>query len=368
MSPRAAVHERLYRAFSEVAERLKLRGPDPACELAGRFGVRRFVERHVSADVGLQPSPWLEQGARLRKEARLVSRALADAGVRHCFFKGIALLGRFYRIDERRLADIDLLVDLADCSKALAALHGEGYAGLSEKRVWGPADRRPGVTMHRADPTTWDDKDDLLLDVHWGLESVATLLPDEEIVLPPAVWARVEHEQGLPVLPDEYHAALVLHHLVRHDLLHVRGLLDFALLWEALPRDAGQELTDLARTLGVERALGVVGRVMVDDLHLYPLRGVRLGPGDWRDRVALRQLRLKPWLVWAARNATDVRRHVTLTRSLAWRRFLLADAPHTGRLLRDVMAPPREYLRWRWPDAGSGGAAWRRHLAAALRA
>lgn len=368
MSPRAALHERLYRAFREVGERLKLQGPDPAMELAGRFGVRRFLERHVVGEREPPASAWLEQAARFRKEARQVSRALGDAGVRHCFFKGIALMGRFYRIDERRLADVDLLVDLADCNRALAALHAEGYGELGDTRVWRPGAGRPGVTMHRTDLANWDQKGDVLLDMHWGLESVATLLPDEEIVLPPTVWARVEDAHGLPVLPDEYHAALILHHLVRHDLLHVRGLLDFALLWETLPREAGRELSGLARTLGVARALRVVGRVMVDELHLYPLRGVRLGPADWRDRLALRQLRLRPWLAWAARNAADARRHVTVTRSLAWRRFLLSDAPRTGRMVRDLMAPPREYLRWRWPDAPSGGAAWRRHLGDALRA
>jgi hypothetical protein len=368
MSPLANVHERLYLTLSDAATRLKLRGPDPTLELAGRFGVRRFIERHVSPDAELQPSPWLHHAARLRKEARVLSRALTDGGVRHCFFKGIALLGRFYRIDERQLADIDLLIDHADRVKALLVLHAQGYGELGNRTAWGPATGRPGVTMARADRDVAAVDMDLLLDLHWGLESPGTVLPDEEILLPPAVWARVGHEHGLPVLPDEYHAALVLHHLVRHDLLHVRGLLDFALLWEAVPRDAGQELTDLARVLGVERALRVVGRVMVDDLRLYPLRGVQLGPRDWRDRAALRHLRLEDWLIRAARHGNAGPGHVTVTRSLAWRRFLLADAPRGGRLLRELMAPPRTYLRWRWPHVPSNGVAWRRNLVAALRA
>jgi hypothetical protein len=368
MSPRAAVHERLYRVFSDVGDRLRLPGPDPALELAGRFGVRRFVQRHVTSDEGLRPSPWLVHGARLRKEARNISRALSKADVRHCFFKGIALLGRFYHIDERRLADVDLLVDLAHANKAMAALHQEGYDELGDRKAWRPAADRPGVTMYQPESVQMDGTPDVLLDLHWGLESLGTLLPDEEIVLPPSVWERVGDEQGLPVLPDEEHAALVLHHLVRHDLLHVRGLLDFALLWEALPQNAGAQLSALADTLGVSRALRVVGRVLVDELHLYPLRGVRLGPRDWRDRLALRNLRLRPWLMWAARHVGEATRHVVVTRSLAWRRIQLADTPHPGRLLRDLVLPPREYLRWRWPNLPSGGAAWRRHVATALRA
>jgi len=176
----------------------------------------------------------------------------------------------------------------------------------------------------------------------------------------------VERERGLPVLSDEYHAALVLHHLVRHDLLHVRGLLDLVMLWQAVPNDGGQQLSKLAGILGVERALRAVGRVMVDELMLYPLRGVKLSPDDWRGRAALQRLRLKPWIAWAARNATPRAQHLTMTRSLVWRRYLFADAPQTGRLMRDLMAPPREYLQWRWPDAPEG-TAWRRHLTNALR-
>jgi hypothetical protein len=186
--------------------------------------------------------------------------------------------------------------------------------------------------------------------------------------LPSAFWVRVEKEQRLPVPPDEYHAALVLHHLVRHDLLHVRGLLDLALLWEALPREAGARLTELARHLGVERALGVIGRVLVDDLLLFPIKGVRVGARDWRGRAALRRLRLRDWLTWAGRRAADRGHHVTVTRSLAWRRFLLADAPRTGDLLGEVFRPRPEYLSWRWPKARSTSQAWRQHLLTALRA
>jgi hypothetical protein len=362
------VRERWYRVLGDVAARLKLWGEDPALELAGRFGIRKWVERSRTGDDELEPSEWLNQGARLRREARRLSRALADANVRHCFVKGIALLGRFYKIDERQLADIDLLIDPADRTTALTVLHGRGYADWGDPTVWVPATRRPGLTMHRTDRTPGEAEAEILLDLHWGLESLATLLPDEEIMLPPTAWERVAYEQGIAMLPDELHAAVVLHHLVRHDLLHIRGLLDFALLWEGLPRDSGRGLTDLARALGVERALGVVGRVMVDDLLLYPLKGVRLGPREWRGKVALKRLRLREWLAWAAAHVTDGSWHVRVTRSLALRRFLLADAAHGGRLLRELVAPPREYLRWRWPDAGSDGAAWRRHVAAALPA
>ncbi|MDH4046318.1 MAG: nucleotidyltransferase family protein [Gemmatimonadota bacterium] len=374
MPPIAAVNERLYRALTEVARGMKLRGQDPGLELAGRFGVRRFIERHLAGgDVpeALAEPPkagrWLERGARLRKEARAVSRSLTEAGIRHCFFKGIALLGRFYRLDERQLADIDLIIDLDHYNDGLAVIHGLGFSEFGQRDAWVPAARRPGVTMHRADLDEGDDEADVLIDLHWGLESLATVLPDEELILPPAVWAGVEQERGLPVVPDEYHAALVLHHLVRHDMLHIRGLLDFILLWQAIPNQGGQLMADLARTLGVERALRALGRMMVDELLLYPLRGVPLSAQDWRGRAAMRRLRLTPWLAWAARNVTRRASHVTVTRSLLWRRFLLADAPRTGQLMRDLVAPPREYLEWRWPDATTDATAWGKHVTSALR-
>jgi len=372
MPPLAAVNARLYEAFTEVAREMKLRGQDPGLELAGRFGVRQFIQRHLEGgdapdaeEQAPKDSKWLERGARLRKEARSVSRGLAEAGVRHCFFKGISLLGRFYRLDERQLADIDLLVDIDHYNEALAAIHGLGFTELRHSGVWVPAARRPGVTLHRADLDEDERDQDVLVDLHWGLESLATVLPDEELILPPTVWASVEKSRGLPTLHDEHHAALVLHHLVRHDMLHIRGLLDFMLLWQAIPNQGGKLMTELAGQLGVERALRVVGRVMVDELLLYPLRGVPLGPPDWRGRVALRKLRLKPWLAWAARNATPRASHMTVSRSLLWRRYLMADAPRLGRLIRELVAPPREYLAWRWPD--DVGGAWGKHLASALR-
>lgn len=367
MSPPIAVSQRFYRLLDQVAADLKLRGPAPALELAGRFGVRRYVERQQTGDSDLADSTWLDRAAQHRKEARDLSGALRDAGVEHCFFKGIALLGRFYQLDDRRLDDVDLLVDLPGRNSALAVLHAHGYQDLNDPHVWGPAARRPGITMFRVDPSTGErDQRTPFLDVHWGLEAVTSVLPTEGVVLPPAFWARIEMDRRLPVPTDEYHAALVLHHLIRHDLLHVRGLLDLALLWEALPREAGARLTELARHLGVERALGVVGRVLVDDLMLFPLRGVRLGARDWQGRAALRRLRLREWLAWAGRRAADQRHHVTVTRSLAWRRFLLADAPRTGDLIAELLRPPPEYLSWRWPGTNAAQA-WKRHLAAALR-
>lgn len=277
----------------------------------------------------------------------------------HFFFKGIALVGRFYRIEERQLADIDLFVAPAERNAALAVLHGRGYADLREPGGWRPDVERPGITMTRTEGDT-------LLDVHWGLETVNALSSAATVLLPPAVWRGVAPQGGLPVPHDEHHLALVLHHLVRHDLLHVRGLLDVALLWHALPHDAGHEASELAVALGVRRALGVVGRAVVDGLSLYPLRGIKLGASDWRRRRVARHLGITDWLVWAARHSDERPSHVTLTLRRAWLRWLLADEARLMRLIGEVLRPPAGYLVWRYPEAGPGRA-WRAHLRACVR-
>ncbi len=366
MSPVATVPERFYQALGRAAERLQLREDDPALELAGRLGIRRFIQRHASGDSDFQESSWVDHGVRLRKEVRELSGALEDSGVRHFFFKGIGLVGELYRVDDRRFDDMDVVIDPTDRSAALAIFHARGFAELGDRNQWRAGTERPGITMSRDDPTTGEPDTAALLDVHWGLEPVSMILPEGEITLPPTVWEGVEVRHRVSVPVNEHHAALVLHHLVRHDLLHVRGFLDFALLWEAMPQDGGGELSNLAAWLGVSRALGVIARVMVDDLHLFPLRGVRLGPWDWRGRAILRRARLADVLVRAARHAGASSRHVTVTRSLAWHRYLLADAARGRRLLGELLAPPKEYLRWRWPEARSNAGAWRRHVVAAL--
>lgn len=360
------VPERFRRVLGEIAPRFQLRGADPAAELAERFGLRRFVERTGTGDPEHQKGAWLDRGAQLLKETRQLSRTLDEARIKHFFFKGIGLLGRFYRAEERRLADLDLMIRPADRNNLMALLHARGYGEMGDAAAWAPGKGRPGVTV-TADGGADEDGGRLLIDLHWGLEAASPVLPVAALQIPDSVWRALETTRGFPVPKDEYHAALILHHLVRHDLLHVRGLLDFALLWNGLPRMGGAEMTGLARHLGVGRALRVVGRVLVNDLMLFPLRGVRLAPVDWRDRLALRSLRLRRWLLWAARSQSDRPRHVIVTRRRVWRRFLLTDVPHTARLLRELFTPRPEYLRWQWPKVRSQAEAWRRHMAFAIR-
>ena len=337
MTGPATLQDRFRRRLDEAAQRLGLSDADPGLALAGRFGMRRYFERHETADPDNQQSLWLERARQFRKDARNVTAALTTARIPHFFFKGIALLGRFYRIEERQLADIDVFVPPAQRNAALAVLHARGYADLRDPGTWRPDVPRPGVTMRRG--TEWTAGDEALLDIHWGLESVSTLTPAQTVFVPETVWRSVSDQAGLPVPQDEHHLALVLHHLVRHDLLHVRGLLDAALLWDALPHAAGGEVAEVAAALGVRRALTVVGRVLVDGVGAFPLRGVPWDDDDWRRRVLRRRLGLADWLVWAARHAVDGPAHVTLSMRRAWWRWLLADDAGAWRLVREGVAP-----------------------------
>src|SRR5574341_1039764 len=120
MPPIASVPERFQRLLTEVAAQLKIKGSEPALELAGRLGLRRYFERQRTGDTDLAASASLDRAAQLRKEARDLSQALNEGGVQHCYFKGIALIGRFYRLDDRRLDDIDLLVESSRRNDAMA--------------------------------------------------------------------------------------------------------------------------------------------------------------------------------------------------------------------------------------------------------
>lgn len=361
MSDRLAV--RFYRALEDAAEALRMPEEEGARRLAAQFGIHGYIMRHVDGQGG-EPAPE-RVAARLyetmfREAAQEISRRLTRRSVRHFFFKGVALLGRVYESGDREFADIDLVVHPQQLSTAVAALYTLGYVAYREPDQPGPATLRPGMTMYL--PGRGSDFERVLLDVHWGLEPVTHLLPRIDLPVPQAVWNNVEVERGLPVPLDEHHLALIVHHLAHHDMLHVRGLLDAALLWEALPKRAGGELNEIATKIGVQRPLHAVARVLVDDLTLYPLRGVRIGADGLRGHALERLLSLQRWLVWASR--AGEREHVMITPRRVWRRLLLADDLNSTALglLGDAVKPPGEYLRWRWPDASSEFSAWMHHL------
>jgi hypothetical protein len=297
----------------------------------------------------------------LHEAAEEITGALQRVTVPHFFAKGIALHGQFYRPGDRELADIDLYVHPAGRSLALPVLRELGYGELPPREQSGPASHRPGTVLLRAART---EVESVTVDVHWGLEPVERLLPRADTPIPEPVWGEIGLVGTLPVPTPGHHAALIVHHLVHHDLLHARGLLDLALLWGHVP-DGGASLAATARALHVTRALAAVGAALRRDLALASLPAVGSAPDDRRGRRLGALLVLDRWLAMAG--AASYREHAEITPARVARRLLLLDRPASAvPLLADAVLPPRAHLRWRWPEAGSDLEAWWRHLRSAL--
>lgn len=349
----AAIGTWLAREAGRAAERLGWGdGADGALRVAEAAGFAGFLARtggeRFVRDRGTALLQRLRERVLLEAAAEL-SAALTDARARHCFIKGVALLGRVYEPADRELLDLDLLVHPADVRTALRAVRGLGY---SEPRDAADAARgmRRGMEFARHDPAA--EGGAVRLDANWAVAPVDRLLSyaDSEALDP--VWGAVDTAGPVPAPAPGHHLALVIHHLVHHDLLHARGLLDAALLWPRLDADERRRLEQLTRRLRVRRLTAALGR---------RLGRPSAGPRGLRARRLDALLEPAALLAWAV--GSDERAHLELTPARVRRRMLLVDRPtDILRLARDLVAPPAAYLRWRWPDAPSAASAWLAHL------
>ncbi len=364
-----AVGVRFARQLEAAAARLGLEGVDAALSLGRRFGLEGMVVRHTGAEHRFGRNRDARVARRFYEEVLLaaadqITTRLHERDVPHFFAKGIALLGRCYRPGDRELADIDLYVRKSERHRARETLASLGYRALPEREQSGPEALRPGVAVRRGGQAS--ELDAVTVDIHWGLEPVDRLLPRSSGPIPGEVWQLLERQEGLPVPTPHHHAALLVHHLVHHDLLHVRGLVDLALLWSRAGEANGASFETTAAELRVLRTGRVLHQVVVRDLGVDAVDGVAPPPTDWRARRLASLLTVERWLAWAAR-ATE-REHVAVTpRRIARRVLLIDDARYAARLAKDVLWPPEEFLTWRWPEAGSLGAARARHFRQVVR-
>ncbi len=349
----ATLNERFTKVLARAAARLDLPGDNPTLTLARQFGIGGFVARHLSTS-GNRVEFRHEVLVRrlfervLLEKASELSSALTTRGIPHFFLKGVVVARWLYEPGERYFVDVDLYVAPEARMSAVDTLQAIGYRELPPARQSGPAELRSGVTL--VSESRRAALDAVNLDVHWGIEPVERLLPRADTPLPDAVWHRVTRVSSLPAPAPEHHAALILHHLVHHDLLHIRSLLDFALLCQRLSHDAGQEFEETARSLGVLRVARAVSATLVQDLGLDPPPGIGPAPQDWRGRRLARLLELEWWLTWAG--AASAHEHVAVTPRRVARRLLLLDRLGSARhMFADAVWPPREFLRWRWPEA-----------------
>ncbi|UCF40658.1 MAG: nucleotidyltransferase family protein [Gemmatimonadota bacterium] len=291
--------------------------------------------------------------------AQEISRALTAREVPHFFARGIALVGTLYAPGDREMADLDLFVQPGSVAAARELVTGLGYVEFPPEEQSGPAALRSSVNLSREGTRSAIESIDL--DLHWGLEPITRLLPRPGTEVPDGVWQSLRPGAALPVPAPAHHAALLVHHLAHHDLLHAPALLDLALLRRDEWRTDGDGYEEVARRLGVLRLARAVHWAHVRDFGFAPVAGVRPAPSDRRGRRLEGALVLDRWLAWAG--AAGETEHVTVTARRVRRRVLLLDRVTDARLLLvDALFPPREHLRWRWPAARSDAGAWLQHV------
>jgi len=326
-----------------------------SAEVAEELGIRGILNRLVGSRIAPAPEGervyavlWDETLLEARDD---VDRLLGALAIPYLIYKGGALLGGLYRTGDVRIVDLDVLVPLAACRRAAAAFEAAGWR--KKDPVGGPAlPGAPGAVFGR--PLAGDAISALDVDVHWRVAPVERLLPWCGGPLPEEVWRSAVRSEAAPMPRPGHHAALLVHHLVRHDLLHFRSVFDLIHLWPALrvPEESGA-FAALSATLGVSRAAGWLCRALETDLRLDPL-----GPEGPRfpSSRAPSVLRSLGSLIGLALDASE-REFEAMTLSRGLRRLRTVDHPlrASRTLLTDALAPPDEYLRWRWPGARAPG-------------
>ncbi len=357
----ADIGGRVVSVLREAASRLGDREPGAAQRLAQRFGIGGYVYRHTTDQPERARAAQLLAGLierNLLDAAREMSHELEQRGIPHFFAKGVALADRVYRPGDREMADIDVHVTPAARIEALETLRRLGYEQLTYPAQGAPDSMRASVSLQRVAETSQIDH--VAVDLRWGTDPVDRLLPRCGKVVPDVIWRSLDRSGQLPVPADAHHVALVVHHLVHHDMLHVRGLLDVLLLWQRVTEGAGVEIERVADELRVRRALRILSRLLEVHFAVDP-RGVSRCPDDARARRALAMLEPVTWCTWAAEAPAS--EFVEASSRRVARRLLLSDDLRAAvPLLEDALFPPVEYLRWRWPQSRSLAAARVRHL------
>jgi hypothetical protein len=329
---------RFYQATLRAARAAGLAGHVPA--LLVRFGLPGLMSRiEVDPPVTLDPALFRVQQLRhalLEEQALRVAASLSAAGVQHFFAKGVALLGRPYRPGDRLLADMDVYVRPDDRERATRVLESLLYRRLPEWDQAGPASMRSTLALERESAHTIER---CTVDLHWALDPVERILPRRDRPVPERVWRSLQTGGPLTRPHPEHHAAILVHHLVHTDLLHVRGLLDLAFVFQEMRADAGGEYLATCALLRVGRCAAELAHLVARDLGV-------VRPGAMTEGAAPK-LTLEGWLTLVAQSRPDDDGAMTVAR--LHRRLRLVDRGGLPTLGADLLFPPAAFLRWRWP-------------------
>ena len=215
-----------------------------------------------------------------------------------------------------------------------------GFNALSDSEQAGPDALRSALALEGAGGSVMERAP---VDLHWSLDPVERLLPRRDRGIPERIWSGLTRSNGLPVPGPEHHAAILAHHLVHTDLLHVRSLLDLAFVFDSWPENAGAEFLTSCRELRIGRFALILARIVAHDLGIDRTNAIR---GKDRPGRFASRLDLERWLLLVCRADPEDDNMITVGRIR--RRLQLIDNGGAATLLGDVFFPPAAFLKWRW--------------------
>ncbi len=262
-----------------------------------------------------------------------LAQALAAAGIRAVFLKGVALSQQAFGSPLLRYAaDLDILVALADVPQAWQVLDAAGYARQSPRGELAGA--RLGLFCRASkDSIHRHPESGLVVELHWRMGD-----DPADAGLPPAgqlTMVELAPGQALPVLVAEAQFAYLCQHGAAHGWARLKWLTDVAALLHRAP-DGGSALWRQARSgraaiaaasaiMLAQRLLGappppgfVAPRALrLRLLNALALRVIQAGGGA-------RELEATPWRGWAEIAAKLLVAPGWRTRLAALRRLALA--------------------------------------------
>ena len=342
---------RFYDAVRGAAARVGLNDYMP--ELLLRFGLPGLMTR-IGVDPPVQVDLSLLRAQKLYhlllfEHAEALGAALRARELPHFFAKGIALAGRVYEPGDRFFCDIDLYVPLEAREASVKILAQLGYLPLPETDQAGPPELRSALALEYSSK---NDIDRIGVDLHWTLDPVDRLLPRRDRPIPLPVWENVQVGDTFNVPMPEHHAAILAHHLVHTDLLHVRSLLDLAFVFQEFTDDGGHDFLATCDQFRLGRFGATLALILDRDLGVSRPAAQR-SPSSGNS--FLRRLNLEAWLTIVARADPDGDDRITLGRIR--RRLRVLDHWPLRTLGADALAPPASFLAWRW-----GPPLWRARL------